>query len=204
MHISSLMLCYQCKWEKEAYYQSPLLRSTHLCTVTGNKHLLVSRKQDILNPAYRRKQTCLPLQYWQVATYAFKRTSCSPVLSHKSLFLFVLPDTRQTFWRQQNFAGQGATGSFSEENWSVFVPLSKSVSGSAVATVRAHSGGSSSFIGGFKKRGKSDVPAWGRGLDQTVLERSLLTQPILYGSTNHRLASKGDPRDSKSGVPHMG
>lgn len=125
MHISSLMLCYQCKWEKEAYYQSPLLRSTHLYTVTGNKHLLVSRKQDILSPAYRRKQMCLPLQYWQVTTYAFERTSCSPVLSHKSLFLFVLPDTRQMFWRQQNFGGQGATGSFSEENWSVFVPLSK-------------------------------------------------------------------------------
>lgn len=38
--------CYQCKWEEEAYYQSRPLRSPHLCTLTGNKHLFVSGPQD--------------------------------------------------------------------------------------------------------------------------------------------------------------
>lgn len=52
--------CYQCKWEKEAYYQSRLLRSTHLCTLTGNKHLFVSRTQDILSSAYNKKWRSCP------------------------------------------------------------------------------------------------------------------------------------------------
>lgn len=52
--------CYQCKWEKEAYYQSWLLWSPHLCTLTGNKHVSISRTQDILSTAYNKKWWSCP------------------------------------------------------------------------------------------------------------------------------------------------
>lgn len=53
--------CYQCKLEKEAYYQSRLPRNPHLYTLTGNKPLFVSRTQDLWSPACNKQwQSCSP------------------------------------------------------------------------------------------------------------------------------------------------
>lgn len=72
--------CYQCKWEKEAYYQSRLLWSPHLCTLTGNKHLFLSRTQNILSPAHNKKwRSCLTLVVIDGASH-MTQTQCSGTL----------------------------------------------------------------------------------------------------------------------------
>lgn len=89
--------CYQCKWEKEAYYQSWLLWSPHLCTLTGNKHLLISRTQDILSSACNKKWRSCPtfcINGWYFP-YVFRHHAMVPFW--RKLLLSVL-EVVITFW----------------------------------------------------------------------------------------------------------
>lgn len=160
--------CYQCKWEKEAYYQSLLLWSTHLCTVTGNKHLFVSRKQDILSSAYNKKQTCLApyssinrLQFPAMCTHSTGHPK-APLWTRRlysfscSFILVNVVKLAKLCWPTVN--GQLLRGKLEHVCAIEQVP----VSGSAVSTVRACSGGSSSLIGPLKKWVEERCPCPGR------------------------------------------
>lgn len=77
--------CYQCKWEKEAYYQSPLLWSPHLCTLTGNKHLFVSRTQDLWSSSYNKKwQSCPTFTLMDGTSHAYLDTMQGILLKQAS------------------------------------------------------------------------------------------------------------------------
>ena len=163
-------VCYQCKWEKEAYYQSLLLWSTHLCTVTGNKHLFVSRKQDILSSAYSKKQTRLPtysstnrLQFpaWADIQQDILKHISEPdgaVPLHAHLYLVDVLKLAKLCWPTVN--GQLLQG----KSECVCAVEQAPVSGSAVAAVRACSS-SSSFIGPLEKWVEEWCPCMGQGLD---------------------------------------
>lgn len=72
-------------------------------------------------------------------------------------------------------------GNFPKENWNVCAPLSKCW----FLDQRLLLSQPGALQALWKSEWKSDVPAWGQGLDQAVFERSLSPQPILYGSMYH-------------------
>lgn len=51
---------YQCKWGKGAYHQSPVAMSPHLCTLIGNKHLFISRKENAFGSPSRKAWWSFP------------------------------------------------------------------------------------------------------------------------------------------------